>query len=121
MQRVVRRGRSPTRINFLKALRLDITDGRLFGTDFAAEGKWVVLCGYAVSGPAARERCPLTHHDNTFIGVTSHGGCSFAEACDIDANLVAISHRLELPQIAENLPGKLTESAITLPEGQGYL
>lgn len=72
-------------MKFLKAVRLDTTDSRVFGADAAAEGEWVVSGGYAVAGPAAGERGPLTHRDNSFIGVASHGRCSIAEVCEIDA------------------------------------
>ena len=73
-------------MKFLKAVRLDDSDRRVFGTEgTATDGEWVVSGGYAVSGPAAGERGPLTHRDNTFIGVASHGRCSVAEVCEIDA------------------------------------
>jgi hypothetical protein len=73
-------------MKFLKAVRLDDTDSRVFGaTGAATEAEWVVSGGYAVSGPATGRRGPLTHRDNTFIGVTSHGRCSIAEVCEIDA------------------------------------
>ena len=73
-------------MKFLKAVRLDDSDSRVFGADGAAtEGEWVVSGGYAVSGPAAGQRGPLTHRDDTFIGVASHGRCSIAEVCEIDA------------------------------------
>jgi hypothetical protein len=73
-------------MRFLKAVRLDATDSQVHGTDGAASaGEWAVSGGYAVSGPVAGRRGPLTHHDNTFIGVASHGRCSLAEVCEIDA------------------------------------
>ncbi len=83
---MVRRGRGDARMKFLKAVRLDDTDSRVFGADGAAtEGEWAVSGGYAASGPAAGRRGLLTHRDNTFIGITSHGRCSVAEVCEIDA------------------------------------
>ena len=73
-------------MKFPKAVRLDDTDSRVFGAEGAAtEDEWVVSGGYAASGPAAGERGPLTHRDNTFIGVASHGRCSIAGVCEIDA------------------------------------
>lgn len=73
-------------MKFLKAVRLDDSDSRVFGAGGAAvDGEWVVSGGYAVSGPAAGVRGPLAHRDNTFIGIASHGRCAIAEVCEIDA------------------------------------
>ncbi len=70
-------------MKFLKAVRLDDSDDRVFGAA-AGAGEWVVSGGYAVCGPAD-ERGALGHRDNTFIGITSRGRCTIAEVCDIDA------------------------------------
>jgi hypothetical protein len=79
-------------MKFLKAVRLDDSDRSVFGAaGVTSDDEWVVSGGYAVSGPAAGERGPLNHRDNTFIGVASHGRCSVAEVCEIDR---AIYHSL---------------------------
>lgn len=73
-------------MKFLKAVRLDDADSRVFGAEnVATDGEWMVSGGYAVSGSAAGACGPLTHHDNTFIGIASHGRCSIAEVSEIDA------------------------------------
>jgi hypothetical protein len=86
-------------MRFLKAVRLDDSDSRVFGVGGAAvDGEWVVSGGYAVSGPAAGARGPFTHRDNTFIGIASHGRCTIAEVCDIDA----ASYRGLVEQLAQH-------------------
>jgi hypothetical protein len=86
-------------MKFLKAVRLDDTDRRVFGAGGAAvDGEWVVSGGYALSGPAAGARGPLTHRDNTFIGIASQGRCSIAEVCEIDA----ASYRGLVEQLAQH-------------------
>ncbi len=71
-------------MRFLKAVRLDDSDTRVFGADGAASAdEWVVSGGYAAAGGGIGEHT-LGHRDNTFIGVESHGRCTIAEVHEID-------------------------------------
>ncbi len=73
-------------MKFLKAVRLDDSDDRVFGHGGAAiADEWVVSGGYAVAAPGAPMRAESRHRDNAFIGVASHGRCTIAEICEIDA------------------------------------
>jgi hypothetical protein len=74
-------------MKFLKAVRLDDSDARLYSEegDAAADGEWVVSGGYAVCDLPSGHRHPRCHCDTTFVGVTSRGRCTLAEVADIDA------------------------------------
>ncbi len=73
-------------MRFLKSVVLDNSDACLFGAEGAAsEGEWVVSGGYAVATRAPRAPGSVDKRDNTFVGVTSHGLCTIAEVCEIDA------------------------------------
>ena len=73
-------------MRFLKSVVLDHSDARLFAAEGAArEGEWVVSGGYAVATRAPREETSIDRRDNTFVGVASHGLCTIAEVCEIDA------------------------------------
>ena len=84
-------------MKFLKAVRLDDSDARIYAGEggAAADGEWVVSGGYAVCDLSAGHCRPHCHCDTTFIGVTSHGRCTLAEVADIDpATLAQISAQL---------------------------
>lgn len=73
-------------MKFLKAVRLDASDSRIYAEEGAAEGgEWLVSGGYAVcdlaSGAHFRPNC---HCDTSFIGLKTHGRCSIAEVVEID-------------------------------------
>lgn len=73
-------------MKFLKAVRLDDSDARIYaGEGGAAEdGEWVVSGGYAVCDLTNGHRRAPCHCDTTFIAVKSHGRCTLAEVADID-------------------------------------
>lgn len=73
-------------MKFLKAVRLDDSDARLYAAEGGAaeDGEWVVSGGYAVCDPAAGHRRAPCHCATTFVAVNSHGRCTIAEVCDID-------------------------------------
>ncbi len=72
-------------MKFLKAVRLDDSDARIYaGEGGAAEdGEWVVSGGYAVCDLAAGHRRAPCHCDTTFIAAKSRGRCTIAEVADI--------------------------------------
>jgi hypothetical protein len=71
-------------MRFLKAVLLDDSDSRVFGSSGAAQaGEWVVSGGYAVSLDG--DRAAPSHRDNTFIGIVSQGRCTIAEVSGIEA------------------------------------
>jgi hypothetical protein len=72
-------------MKFLKAVRLDVADSRIYAQEGAAEdGEWLVSGGYAVrSGKRAHFR-PNCHCDTSFIGLKTHGRCTIAEVVEID-------------------------------------
>jgi hypothetical protein len=74
-------------MKFLKAVRLDDSDARLYAEEggAATDGEWVVSGGYAVCDLAAGHRRPRCHCDSTFVGVTSRRRCTLAEVADIGA------------------------------------
>jgi len=78
-------------MKFLKAVRLDASDARVYAEDGGAaiDGEWVVSGGYAVCDLTAGHRRPRCHCDTTFVGVTSRGRCTLAEVADIDATTYA--------------------------------
>ena len=75
-------------MKFLKAVRLDDSDGRILaGEGGAAEdGEWVVSGGYAVCDLAQGHQRPRCHCDTTFIAVTGPRRCTIAEVADIDSD-----------------------------------
>jgi hypothetical protein len=84
-------------MKFLKAVRLDDSDARIYAGEggAAADGEWVVSGGYAVCDLAAGHCRPHCHCDTTFVGLTSHGRCTLAEIADIDsATLAQLSAQL---------------------------
>jgi hypothetical protein len=62
-----------------ETVRLDSTDGGMFGADAATKGVWVV------SGPTRlrlrRARVRSIHRDNTSIGFANRGSRTIAEMC----------------------------------------
>ncbi|MGH8711106.1 MAG: DUF6505 family protein [Burkholderiales bacterium] len=73
-------------MKFLKAVRLDDSDSRVYAQESAAEdGEWLVCGGYAVcdlvSGKHFRPHC---HCDTSFIGLATFGRCTIAEVVEID-------------------------------------
>lgn len=85
-------------MKFLKAVRLDESDARLFPlTGAAQDGEWCVSGGYAVcdlaAGGCGRVGCSVNERGeprapacaSSFVGIDSHGRCTIAEIADIDA------------------------------------
>ena len=74
-------------MKFLKAARLDASDGLVHSEGGAAQdGEWLVSGGYAVCDPTgSSHRTPKCHCLTSFVGVESHGRCTIAEVVEIDA------------------------------------
>ena len=73
-------------MKFLKAVRLDDSDARIFaGEGGAAEdGAWVVSGGYAACDLAQGHRTTRCHCDSTFIAAGARQRCTLAEVAEID-------------------------------------
>src|SRR5262245_15698931 len=72
-------------MKFLKAVRLDDSDDRVFEAEgAAADGEWVVSGGYAVCDLARGQRTPRCHCDSTFVAAGARRRCTIAEVADID-------------------------------------
>ena len=84
-------------MKFLKAVRLDASDTRVYSQEGAAQdGEWLVSGGYAVCDPSgATHRKPNCHCLTSFIGVVSRGRCTIAEVVEID--------KVEYQQVIERL------------------
>ncbi len=73
-------------MKFLKAVRLDDSDARIYAREggAAGDGEWVVSGGYAVCDLANGHRRAPCHCDTTFVAVDTHGRCTIAEVVDIE-------------------------------------
>ena len=73
-------------MKFLKAVRLDDSDSRVYAKEGVAEdGEWLVCGGYAVCDLASGQHYrPQCHCDTSFIGLTTFGRCTIAEVVEID-------------------------------------
>ena len=73
-------------MKFLKAVRLDASDSRVYAQEGAAEdGEWMVSGGYAVCDLAGGSHLrPNCHCDTSFVSVKTHGRCTLAEVVEID-------------------------------------
>ncbi len=70
---------------FLRAIRLDDSDDRLFRTHGAArEGDWLVSGGYAVCDFANAPKCdPRCHCESSFLALEARSRCSIAEVVEV--------------------------------------
>lgn len=104
-------------MKFLKAVRLDDSDARIYGEECGAaeDGEWMVSGGYAVCDLAKGHRRPRCHCDTTFIAVKSHGRCTIAEVVDIDpttyVELTALLTQHFLSDLGAPSPGAAREAA----------
>ena len=73
-------------MRFLKAVRLDDSDARIFAEEGGAaeDGEWVVSGGYAVCDLAQGHRGVRCHCDSTFIAAGTRRRCTLAEVAEID-------------------------------------
>ncbi len=73
-------------MKFLKAVRLDDSDARIYAQEGGAaeDSEWVVSGGYAVCDLANGHRRAPCHCDTTFIAVKSRGRCTIAEVVALD-------------------------------------
>lgn len=74
------------KVKFLKAVRLDVSDSKIFAAEGALEdGEWVVSGGYAVcdlaSGSHRQAGCRC---DVSFIGLGNRKRCTLAEVVEMD-------------------------------------
>jgi hypothetical protein len=82
---------------FLKAVRLDDSDGELYKKDGACdEGEWVCSGGFAVCNIAEGYRCqPRCYCDASFISITRRARCTIAEVVEVsDADIEIIKDAL---------------------------
>jgi hypothetical protein len=82
---------------FLRAVRLDDSDERLFRTHGAAlDGEWVVSGGYAVCDFATAPKCaPRCFCESSFLALESRARCSIAEVVEAaDEEIEAHTDRL---------------------------
>ena len=72
-------------MKFLKAVRLDISDSKIFSAEGVLEdGEWVVSGGYAVCDLASgSHRQPGCRCDVSFIGLGNRKRCTLAEVVEI--------------------------------------
>jgi len=104
-------------MKFLKAVRLDDSDARIYAQEGGAaeDGEWVVSGGYAVCDPAKGHRRAPCHCGTTFVAVRSHGRCTLAEVADIDPAVydelkeLLVSHFLD--DLGAPSPGAAREAA----------
>ncbi len=73
-------------MKFLKAVRLDVSDSKIFAVEGAPEdGEWVVSGGNAVCDLASgSHRQPGCRCDVSFIGLGNRKRCTLAEVVEID-------------------------------------
>jgi hypothetical protein len=73
-------------MKFLRAVRLDDSDGRLLAETGGAaqDGEWVVSGGYAACDLAAGHRVARCRCDTTFIAAGALRRCTIAEVADIN-------------------------------------
>jgi len=84
-------------MKFLKAVRLDDSDARIFAQEGGAaeDGEWVVSGGYAVCDLARGHRTPSCHCDTTFVAIAARRRCTLAEVAEIsDASLEQLKEDL---------------------------
>jgi len=72
-------------MKFLKAVRLDDSDDRLYADEggAAVDGEWVVSGGYAACDLARGHRTARCHCDTTFIAAGARRRCTLAEVAEI--------------------------------------
>lgn len=91
-------------MKFLKAVRLDDSDARIFAQEGGAaeDGEWVVSGGYAVCDLARGHRTPSCHCDTTFVAIAARRRCTLAEVAEIsDASLEQLKEDLARFFLAE--------------------
>lgn len=73
-------------MRFLKAVKLDVSDGKIFVAEGALEdGEWAVSGGYAVCDLASgSHRQPGCRCDVSFIGLGNRKRCTIAEVVEVD-------------------------------------
>jgi hypothetical protein len=73
-------------VKFLKAVRLDDSDARIYAAEGGAaeDGEWVVSGGYAACDLAQGHRRSPCHCDSTFVAAGSRRRCTLAEVAEID-------------------------------------
>lgn len=118
-------------MKFLKAVRLDDSDTRIYAEEAGAaeDGEWVVSGGYRVCDLAMGHRRLPCHCDTTFIAVKSHGRCTVAEVADIDADTYThladqlaqhFLHDLGAPSTEAALDASRDECAYTADLAAGF-
>jgi hypothetical protein len=85
------RSNASSTMKFLKAVRLDDSDARIYAEEGGAaeDGEWVVSGGHAVCDLVRGHRRQPCHCDTTFIAVGSRRRCTIAEVVDIDPETYA--------------------------------
>jgi len=100
-------------MKFLKAVRLDDSDARIYAQEGGAaeDSEWVVSGGYAVCDLANGHRRAPCHCDTTFIAVKSRGRCTIAEVADIDPAVYDEIRALLVRHFLEDLGAPSPEAA----------
>ena len=116
-------------MKFLKAVRLDASDGHLYSdTGAATSGEWLVSGGYAVCDPAgASRRTAKCRCLSSFVGVESHGRCAIAEVAEIGETeyrgiverLVRDFRRRSPKWVSERYSSRARAADALLPRGIG--
>ena len=107
-------------IKFLKAVRLDDSDARIFaGEGGAAEdGEWVVSGGYAVCDLAQGHRAARCHCDSTFVAAGARRRCTLAEVAEIDEAAYAQVKQALSRHFLEELGAPTVEAARTAADDE---
>ena len=107
-------------IKFLKAVRLDDSDARIFaGEGGAAEdGEWVVSGGYAVCDLAQGHRAARCHCDSTFVAAGARRRCTLAEVSEIDEAAYAQVKQALSRHFLEELGAPTVEAARTAADDE---
>ncbi len=100
-------------MKFLKAVRLDDSDGRIYAAEGGAaeDGEWVVSGGYAVCDLARGHRRAPCHCDSTFVAAGSSRRCTIAEVVEIDEQTYAAVREALVRHFLDELGAPSAEAA----------
>ena len=100
-------------MKFLKAVRLDDSDARIYATEGGAaeDGVWVVSGGDAVCDLAQGHRAAPCHCDSTFIAAGTRRRCTLAEVAEIDETAYALVRQVLTRHFLEELGAPTAEAA----------
>lgn len=107
-------------MKFLKAVRLDDSDARIYATEggAAVDGEWVVSGGYAVCDLAQGHRTAHCHCDSTFIAAGTRRRCTLAEVAEIDERAYEEVKQALLQHFLEELGAPTADAARAAAEDE---